>query len=160
MEGEECPALYFDPLIVIGGDREVEDPVVPNYCTRCDQHHYLPGKEYTYLILKPLGEEASRGNLEPLSKELKALRYNLLSSELYRHFSRTYKDRENGRVNMNALKVGCVAEKALMFLFAEQNLVSQQQMICLVDTLKLDVKYLAKSLADNGRPVEFTMELF
>ncbi len=160
VEGEECPALYFDPLIVIGGDREVEDPVVPNYCTRCDQHHYLPGKEYTYLILKPFGEEASRGNLEPLSRELKALRHNLPTSELYRHFSRTYKDRANGKVNMNALKVGCVAEKALMFLFAEQNLVSQQQMIYLVDTLKLDVKYLAKSLTDNGRPVEFTMELF
>ncbi|MFW5789036.1 MAG: thymidine kinase, partial [Spirochaetota bacterium] len=66
VNGVECPALYFDPLIVIGGDTEKDDPREPNYCTRCDEHHYLPGKEYAFLVLKPLGEEASRGNVAPL----------------------------------------------------------------------------------------------
>ena len=65
VDGRECPALYFDPLLVIGGDREINDPREPNYCTRCDDHHYLPGKEYTFLFLKPLGEQASRGEPRP-----------------------------------------------------------------------------------------------
>ncbi len=64
--GEECPALYFDPLIIVGGDQTKTDPREPNYCTRCDAHHYLPGKEYTFLILKPLGEKAAGGDLAPL----------------------------------------------------------------------------------------------
>jgi hypothetical protein len=51
----ECPALYFDPLIIVGGDRVKEDPREPNYCTRCDAHHFRPGKEYSYFVLKPLG---------------------------------------------------------------------------------------------------------
>ena len=56
MGGVECPALYFDPLIIIGGDTTKENGREPNYCTRCDDHHYLPGKEYSYFTLKPLGE--------------------------------------------------------------------------------------------------------
>jgi len=47
-----------------------------------------------------------------------------------------------------------------VFLFVEQNLVTRKQLIHLVDRLKLDVEYLSQSLADNGRQVEFTMELF
>ena len=65
VEGRECPALYFDPLIIIGGDRRKEDPREPNYCTRCDRHHYLPGKEYTFLVLKPLGRAGLEGDLRP-----------------------------------------------------------------------------------------------
>ena len=65
IDGKECPSLYFDPLIVIGGDKKKENSYEPNYCTRCDAHHYLPGKEYTFLILKPLGEQASRGDSAP-----------------------------------------------------------------------------------------------
>ena len=56
VDGVECPALFFDPLIIVGGDRDKNDPREPNYCTRCDEHHYLPGKEYTFrlrLIYKP-----------------------------------------------------------------------------------------------------------
>jgi len=48
VEGRECPALYFDPLLVIGGDREVNDPREPNYCTRCDDTTTC-GQEYTFL---------------------------------------------------------------------------------------------------------------
>ena len=146
--GEECPALYFDPLIIIGGDQQKSDPLEPNYCTRCDAHHYLPGKEYTYLILKPLGEEASSGNLEPLKSELRLIRNRIEDSALYNNFS---KEKKYAPVMMNALKVPCIAEKTLIFLYSEQNLISREQMILLMDQLKLDQKYVKKRLKDNGR---------
>ena len=84
VDGEECPALYFDPLIIIGGDREGEDPRQPNYCTRCDVHHHLPGKEYTFFTLKPLGERAARGEPGPLMEEIGYLHGNIKKSALYK----------------------------------------------------------------------------
>jgi thymidine kinase len=150
--GQECPALYFDPLIIVGGDQKKTDPREPNYCTRCDRHHYLPAKEYTYLILKPLGEKAAAGDLEPLRRELELIRGDMKQSELYRYMHQRYLEVEEPKpVMMNALEVDCVAEKALSFLYAEQNLVSRQQVIELVDTLGLDREYLEKRLRDNGR---------
>ena len=63
-----------------------------------------------------------------------------------------YLDVEEPRpVMMNALKVACITEKALSFLYAEQNLVSRQQVIELIDTLGLDREYLERRLRDNGR---------
>jgi thymidine kinase len=152
VDGQECPALYFDPLIIVGGDQQKTDPREPNYCTRCDTHHYLPAKEYTYLILKPLGEKAAAGDLEPLRSELALLRGTTEKSELYRYMKERYLEVEEPRaIMMNALKVDCIAEKALSFLYAEQNLVSRQQVIELVDTLGLEREYLEKRLRDNGR---------
>jgi thymidine kinase len=52
---------------------------------------------------------------------------------------------------LNALKVPCIAERALSFLYAEQNLVSRQQVIELIENLGLDREYLEKRLRDNGR---------
>ncbi len=147
-KGEECPALYFDPLIIIGGDKEKSDPREPNYCTRCDTHHYLPGKEYTFLILKPLGDEASSGNLEPLKSELGLIKNSIDDSALYNNFSK----KENyTSVMMNALKVPCIAEKALIFLYSEHNLISREQFIFLMDELNLDEDYIKKILKDNRR---------
>ena len=155
--GEECPALYFDPLIIIGGDTKKQDPKEPNYCTRCDHHHYLPGKEYTFLFLKPLGVEASQGNLEPLKKELTLIKEGSGKSELHTYFTSHYLDNSTADpINMNALQVPCIAEKALMYLFAEQNLVSQTQLEQLVDELDLDRKYIQKSLSDNKRTVKLS----
>ena len=152
VNGQECPALYFDPLIIVGGDQKKTDPREPNYCTRCDRHHYLPAKEYTYLILKPLGEKAAAGDLEPLRRELGLIRGDMKQSELYRYMRQRYLEVEEPKpVMMNALEVDCIAEKALSFLYAEQNLVSRQQVIELVDTLGLDREYLEKRLRDNGR---------
>jgi thymidine kinase len=146
VDGKECPALYFDPLIVIGGDREVNDPREPNYSTRCDEHHYLPGKEYTFLTLKPLGEQASRGELAPLARELERIRGSIETSALHAHFSRDY-----GEIMMNSLRVSCIAEKALLFLFAEQNLVSNDQFLGLARDLELDIDYLRRRLSDCRR---------
>ena len=156
IKGKECPALYFDPLIVIGGDREKYDPKEPNYCTRCDLHHYLPGKEYTYLVLKPLGEGAAAGDLGPLRKELASLKGHIEKSRLYALLHEEYIATSSPQpINMNALLVPCIAEKALAYLYAEQNLVSEQQVKRLSGELDLDRVYLEKVLRDNRRPIDF-----
>jgi thymidine kinase len=149
VRGTECPALYFDPLIIIGGDAQKDDAREPNYCTRCDGHHFLPGKEYAFLTLKPLGEEAGRGNVGPLRTELESLCGAVESSLLYRDFSQRY-DGDDG-LNLNALKVDCLAERALLYLFVEQNLVGADLLKTLADELGLDREYLGRRLIDNRR---------
>ena len=154
-EGKECPALYFDPLIIIGGDREKNDPREPNYCTRCDAHHYLPGKEYTFLFLKPMGEQAGRGDLEPLRRELTLIKTDIEKSELYRNLYERHIDTDSPEpVNMNALKVPCIPEKILMYLFGEENLLSEDQLRILIGELDLDRKYIQTGLAANRRPID------
>jgi thymidine kinase len=154
VDGVECPALFFDPLIIVGGDQDKNDPYEPNYCTRCDAHHYLPGKQYTYFTLKPLGQEASIGNLAPLEAELTALCRSPERSELFKSFRLNYQDGPNpSREHMNALRVPRIAERAIAYLFAEQNLLSAEQTRYLVDRLALDREYLSRRLADNRRPL-------
>ncbi len=156
VSGTECPALYFDPLIIIGGDKLKDDPKEPNYCTRCDLHHYLPGKEYSFFTLKPLGEAASRGDMKPLLAELSAINGNIEESRLYASLKRLHIDTETpSPEHMNALKVPCIAEKALCYLYAEQNLLSVEQLSLAVNSLGLDREYLSKRLADNRRPQDF-----
>ncbi len=156
VNGVECPALYFDPLIIVGGDDVKNDPREPNYCTRCERHHYLPGKEYTFLILKPLGIEAARGNLEPLKGELSLLKGDIDSSALASHFREKYDiDSESGEANHNALRAANIAEKALIYLFIEQNLISETTLVDLARELSLDEDYIGKRLEDNGRVVNW-----
>ena len=156
VNGKECPALYFDPLIIVGGDREEHNPRQPNYCTRCDDHHFLPGKEFTYFILKPLGEKASAGDIEPLRKELRNIKMDIKSSDLYTHLHQKYGGHAKDAINLNALLVPCIAEKALAFLFSEANLVTEEQLRSLAADLDLDCNYLEKSLSDNHRPVKIS----
>ncbi|MCE1158328.1 MAG: thymidine kinase [Spirochaetia bacterium] len=156
VDGKECPALYFDPLIIIGGDRAKSDGREPNYCTRCDEHHYLPGKEYSFFTLKPLGEMAARGNIAPLLAELNAIAGNIRESRLYASLHSRYVECEEPcHVQMNALLVPCIAERALVYLYAEQNLLSAEQLRYLIRELALDKDYLSRRLSDNRRPVEF-----
>ncbi len=153
-EGLECPALYFDPLIIIGGDRQKEDPREPNYCTRCDEHHYLPAKEYTFFTLKPMGETASKGEVKPLMAELASMAGNMENSRLYSSLKRLHLDNGTPQPNnMNALTVPCIAEKALCYLYAEQNLLSAEQLRSIARDLGLDREYIARRLADNRRPI-------
>jgi thymidine kinase len=152
VRGEECPALYFDPLIIVGGDRLIEDPRVPNYCTRCDRHHYLPGKEYTYLILKPLGELAYNGNEKPLTKELRNMKHAIGRTEIYKNFHDKFRGGESAdRIMMNALKVDCIAEKALVYLFSEENSLSLDQMRHLSSEIGADQSYINERLTENKR---------
>ncbi len=151
VDEQECPALYFDPLIIIGGDRTKHDGREPNYCTRCDEHHYLPGKEYTFFTLKPLGELAARGNIAPLLAELNALQGNIKDSRLYASIESRCTEGQEHEVQMNALKVPLIAERALVYLYAEQNLLSEEQMRFFISELNLDKDYLSQRLADNRR---------
>jgi thymidine kinase len=157
VNGQECPALYFDPLIVIGGDRDATGPRRPNYCTRCDRHHLLPGKEYTYFVLKPLGEHAAKGNEAPLMRELEAIKLRTGQSELHRLFHRNFQsassDPAADRVSLQALDVPFIPEKALAYLYSEANLVTEDQLKRIVADLDLDRTYLHQILADNRRPV-------
>ena len=152
VKGMECPALYFDPLIIVGGDRRTNDPKIPNYATRCDYHHYLPGKQYTFMILKPLGELAYAGNLKPLLKELNLLKHDMQRSELYKHFVHKYIKVEAPKpIMMNALSVSCIAEKALMYLFSEENIISAGQMEYLAREIGGDTDYIDERLAENRK---------
>ncbi|MCK5569664.1 MAG: thymidine kinase [Spirochaetes bacterium] len=152
VNGVECPALYFDPLIIVGGDKITADPKIPNYSTRCDAHHYLPGKEYTFLILRSLGELAYSGNIKPILKELKNIKYSMISSEIYGHFQERFvKAEEPQPIMMNSLKVDCIAEKALIYLFAEENVLSLEQMRYLSDEIDADMEYINEKLLENKR---------
>ena len=159
VDGVECPALYFDPLIVVGGDSSKTGSDSPNYASRCDEHHFLPGKEYTFFSLKPMAEEASKGNAKGLRTEIDNLKYNIKRSQLYKNLSARYKGDPNEEVYMNSLKPQYIAEKALMFLFNEQNLVSEDLLIRIVNDLELDRAYMTRVLADNRRPVELDQGL-
>jgi thymidine kinase len=143
--GVECPAPFFDPLIIIGGDRASGDPAQPNYCTRCDKHHHLPGKEYTYLTLTALGEAWVRGEGEALVTELGLLASDPPSSLLAQSLA------AGPAVGRNTLLVPFLAERALVYLAHERNLLDEASVHALVDRLNLDRKYLASRLADNGR---------
>jgi thymidine kinase len=152
VEGEECPALYFDPLIIVGGDKLTDDPKFPNYSTRCDHHHYLPGKEYTFMILKPLGELAYGRNVNPLLKELKLLKDDIERSQLYNHFIDKFINAENPQpIMINALKVSCIAEKALIYLFSEENIISAGQMHSLAQEINADIGYINERLMENRK---------
>jgi thymidine kinase len=155
VDGVECPAPYFDPLIIIGGDRTKKDGREPNYCTRCDAHHYLPAKEYTFFSLKPLGEAAARGDVKPLLAELAAVaggspQSRLASSLAARHLVCD----EPCPEMLETLRLPALAERELVYLYAEQNLLSAEQLRSIVSDLGLDREYLMRRLSDNRRPLE------
>ena len=152
VDGVECPALYFDPLIIVGGNGISTDPKLPNYSTRCDKHHYLPGKEYTFLILKPLGELAYAGNINPLIKELLKIKNDIHKSELYNHFIEKYvKADKPNPIMMNSLRVSCIAEKALIYLFAEENIISNGQLKWIAREISGNMDYINERLVENKK---------
>nr|MDA3808835.1 thymidine kinase [Spirochaetaceae bacterium] len=155
VNGVECPALYFDPLIIIGGDTEKQDSGEPDYCTRCDEHHYLPGKEYTFFTLKPLGEQAAAGKPEKLIHELEHLKNNIEKSVLYKNITEPISGTFDLKsMNLNSLKVPYIAEKALVYLYAEHNLIKEELFRSIIRELDLDVKYLMIRLSDNKRSID------
>lgn len=159
VDGRECPALYFDPLIVVGGDSTKTGSDSPNYAARCDEHHFLPGKEYTFFTLKPMAEEASKGSVKKLRTEIENLKYGMKKSQLYKNLSARYKGDPNEEVYMNSLRPEFIAEKALMYLFNEQNLVSEDMLVRIVNDLNLNRDYMSRVLADNRRPVSLDQGL-
>ena len=159
VDGKECPALYFDPLIVVGGDSTKTGSENPNYASRCDEHHFLPGKEYTFFTLKPMAEEANKGNPKKLRAEIENLKYSMKKSQLHKNLAARYKGDPNEEVYMNSLRPDYIAEKALMYLFNEQNLVSEDMLVRIVNDLNLNREYMSRVLSDNRRPVSLDQGL-
>ncbi len=148
MDGRECPAPFFDPLIIIGGDRASDDPAQPNYCTRCDLHHHLPGKDYTYLTLTSLAEAWVKGEGGNLEAELAQLRDDPGSSLLAESL------RESPAICRNTLLVPFLAERALTYLAHERNLIDEGSLHTLVRRLDLNRSFLSRRLADNGKMLQ------
>lgn len=155
VDNKECPALYFDPLIIVGGDRIKSSSLEPDYEARCDMHHFLPAKEYTYYNLKPLGELAARGDSKPLKQELYNIKEDIEKSYLYKNIHTRYQNYENAEVYYNSLLPANISEKALLYLYCEQNLVSQELLKQIAKELNLDKKYLEKVAFDNRHPISF-----
>lgn len=151
VDGHECPAPFFDPLIIIGGDRTSHDPWEPNYCTRCDRHHHLPGKEYTYMTLTALGEAWVRGETRGLEEELGLLQRDPRGSLLGKSLIGA------PEVCQNTLLVPFLAERALVYLAHERNLIDEQGLHSLVDRLDLDRPFLGQRLADNGKVLHLSL---
>jgi len=54
-------------------------------------------------------------------------------------------------IMMNALKVSCIAEKALIYLFAEENLISAGQIQYLAREIEGDTGYINERLVENRK---------
>jgi thymidine kinase len=54
-------------------------------------------------------------------------------------------------IMMNALRVSCIAEKALLYIFSEENIISAQQMEHLVRDIKGDESYINERLMENRK---------
>lgn len=73
-------------------------------------------------------------------------------SELHRHFTEKFLDGpERQPIMMNALRAPCIAEKALIYLFAEENLITLGQMKEIANELSLDMQYINDRLLENKR---------
>ena len=104
------------------------------------------------MILKPLGELAYGQNVKPLLKELNLLKHDIERSQLYNHFIGKFINAENPQpIMMNALKVSCIAERALMYLFSEENIISAGQMQSLAQEINADIGYINERLGENRK---------
>ena len=52
---------------------------------------------------------------------------------------------------MRALDVQCIAEKALIYLYSEENVLSADQLRYLAGEIGADMSYINERLAENGR---------
>jgi thymidine kinase len=52
---------------------------------------------------------------------------------------------------LNTLKVSCIAEKALIYLFSEENIISAEQMAFLAGRIGADTTYINQRLVENRK---------
>ncbi len=143
MGDQEIPAPYFDPLIIVGGDTRHHDGREPNYETRCGRHHFLPAKEYTFLVLKPLAELYRRGKERELIQELTALSLTPVESLLGTEI------RKEGEQSLPLIGLPVLAERALVYLCAESHLMSFSEAVKLCRNLDLDEVYFRSRIHDQ-----------
>lgn len=152
---QKTPALYFDPLIMVDGDAEHTGTDRPHYEARCTTHHFLPGMQYTHMILKPYAQRALNDDPAPLVDELAALHRDPHRSHLGRDFATRYQtNRAQHAPALSALSLPRIAERAIIYLYAEINLLASEMVRRLVQELSLDGAYLKRVLSENGRSIE------
>ena len=104
------------------------------------------GCQVTVAALGPNAHVTGRCNI--------TMHADMTRSLLHRHFCELYVDVPRPRpIMLEALRVPCIAEKALCYLFAEQNLLTREQLLSLLEELQLDREYLLQRLRDNRRPI-------
>lgn len=91
----------------------------------------------------------------PLEKELESLQGDMKHSILFRSLEKQYGKLQDGQVYLNSVLPSHIAEKALAYLFCEQNIIAEDLMRRIVMDLSLDTNYLSKVFSDNRRPVSF-----
>ncbi len=148
IDGQECPAMYFDPLILIGGDKLSDTAYLPNYETRCEQHHYLPGMQYCYLHLKPMAIHASQGDCDALFAEFAAISEDIQSSALYASILKETNHTGND-IFIHALAVPLMVERILLYLYIELQLLSEELFSTIVHRFNLDTQYLYTRFHEN-----------
>lgn len=148
IQGKECPAMYFDPLILIGGDKNSEIEYMPNYQTRCEHHHYLPGMNYCYLQLKPMAIRASRGDTAALLREIGSIVTDIKTSLLFASIMQEVEATGNGTLG-NALAIPLLAERILLYLYIELQLLSEELFTKIVDRFDLNIEYLYRRFHEN-----------
>ncbi len=152
IDEQECPAPFFDPLIIIGGDYLKHNDVEPDYSARCTKHHHLPAKEYTYLVLNPLGLRGSSGDTADLFNELHAVKNNIKSSE-FGHAIR--KQCQESATYEAVFQLPYLAERMLLYLFTERNYLSKEQFAELCKRLDLNIDYIKLRMMDNSSDISF-----
>ncbi|WP_024653262.1 thymidine kinase [Borrelia persica] len=143
-EGREIAAPYFDPLLIVGGDEIVESAIYPNYATRCFKHHYLVGREYFFTILKPFALLYIQGDKKFLEKEILDLSSNIENSNFKESLLIEFRGKYDIAVLENVLRLPFLAERALITLSLEYNILSKGNFRELVDKFSLSKDYIQK----------------
>ncbi|UER67933.1 thymidine kinase [Borrelia sp. BU AG58] len=155
--GQEIAAPYFDPLLIVGGDEIVESAIYPNYATRCAKHHYLVGREYFFTVLKPFALLYAQGDKESLEKEILCLNSGKCSPNFENSLLIESRGKSEVEVLKNLFKLPFLAERALITLALEYNILSKGDFKELVDTFSLNRGYIQKILASKEHKGNFNI---
>ncbi|WP_445436176.1 thymidine kinase [Candidatus Borreliella tachyglossi] len=147
--GKEIAAPYFDPLLIVGGDETVESAIYPNYATRCARHHYLVGREYFFTVLKPFALLYSQGDKELLEREIVHLSNDVRCSSFEKSLLIESRGRYEIEVLENVMGLPFLAERALITLSSEYNILSKSDFKELVNKLVLSKDYIRKILVSK-----------
>ncbi|UPA12433.1 thymidine kinase [Borrelia venezuelensis] len=148
-KGEEIAAPYFDPLLIVGGDEIVESAIYPNYATRCSRHHYLVGREYFFTILKPFALLYTQGDKKLFEREIMDLSSNVRNSNFENSLLIESRGKYDIAVLENLLGLPFLAERALITLSLECNILSKGALEELIDKFSLSKDYIQKVIVSK-----------
>ncbi|UGQ17564.1 thymidine kinase [Borrelia sp. RT1S] len=154
-EGQEIAAPYFDPLLIVGGDGIVESAIYPNYAARCSKHHYLVGREYFFTVLKPFALLYVQGDKELFEREILCLNSGKCSSTFESSLSTEARGKCEIEVLNNLFKLPFLAERALITLALEYNILSRDDFKELVSKFSLNRDYIQKIFVSKDQKESF-----